>query len=354
MLEARFHPQRSAEYLVVGHLVWQGHSERDSPTVEPASALTLESEPTAILSKVRYLITATAPGSFERLQILRSRFCVLRGSYPHDCKGSSLMPRHDADDMARLCRSELNMPETTAHLERAMAALVLIVVTTSAIMVACFWVAQRASEHRDDALAALASDMVRVAQAQVAAERMVVVGRVYLLTSEPEFLARAQAAGAKLEQTLQELQREVASTKDRDLLGPPLLSAANYQRRFEELVSYPAAGATPKALAESLRSRLLPARDRLEADLQELVLRRQQQQADIRESAGKWALRALRLMVMLGVLGPVVSVLTSFGVIAGLSQLDRARPRKQSTSRTSGARPLVKDSGPDSTASHHG
>ena len=74
VLEARFHPQRSAEYFVVGHLVWQGRSERDSPTVEPASPLTLEVEPTAILSKLRYLITATAPGSFERLQILRSRF----------------------------------------------------------------------------------------------------------------------------------------------------------------------------------------------------------------------------------------------------------------------------------------
>jgi hypothetical protein len=74
VLEARFHPQRSAEYFVVGHLVWQGRSERDAPTVEPAAALTFEAEPPAILSKLRYLITATAPGSFERLQILRSRF----------------------------------------------------------------------------------------------------------------------------------------------------------------------------------------------------------------------------------------------------------------------------------------
>jgi hypothetical protein len=88
VLEARFHPQRSAEYLVVGHLVWQGHSERDSPTVEPASALTLESEPTAILSKVRYLITATAPGSFERLQILRSRFWSFVEVTPTIAKGA--------------------------------------------------------------------------------------------------------------------------------------------------------------------------------------------------------------------------------------------------------------------------
>jgi hypothetical protein len=56
----------------------------------------------------------------------------------------------------------------------------------------------------------------------------------------------------------------MASAKNRNLLAPPLLSAARYQRQFEELVSDPEAVATPKALAESLRSRLLPARDRLE------------------------------------------------------------------------------------------
>lgn len=74
VLEARFHPQSSAEYFVVGRLVWQGRSERDRPTVQPAPGLVSGSEPPAILSKLRYLITATAPESFERLQILRSRF----------------------------------------------------------------------------------------------------------------------------------------------------------------------------------------------------------------------------------------------------------------------------------------
>ena len=86
VLEARFHPQRTAEYFVVGRLVWQGCSERDSPTVEPALALTLEAEPTAILSKLRYLITASAPGSFERLQILRSRFRSFAKVTPRSAK----------------------------------------------------------------------------------------------------------------------------------------------------------------------------------------------------------------------------------------------------------------------------
>lgn len=74
VLEARFHPQGSAEYFVVGQLVWQQWSEPDSPSVEPAPELTSETDAGTTLSKLKYLITATAPGSFERLQTLRSRF----------------------------------------------------------------------------------------------------------------------------------------------------------------------------------------------------------------------------------------------------------------------------------------
>lgn len=74
VLEARFHPQGSAEYVVVGRLVWRRPSELDLPTLEPAPELTSKADAATTLSKLRYLITATAPGSFERLQNLRSRF----------------------------------------------------------------------------------------------------------------------------------------------------------------------------------------------------------------------------------------------------------------------------------------
>jgi len=74
VLEARFHPQGSTEYFVVGELIWQRRTERDFPTVEPARKLTSATDAPTTLSKLRYLITATAPGSFERLQRLRSRF----------------------------------------------------------------------------------------------------------------------------------------------------------------------------------------------------------------------------------------------------------------------------------------
>ena len=59
---------------MVGQLVWQRSPERDSPTVEPSPELTSDAAAATTLSKLSYLITATAPGTFERLQKLRSRF----------------------------------------------------------------------------------------------------------------------------------------------------------------------------------------------------------------------------------------------------------------------------------------
>ena len=103
-------------------------------------------------------------------------------------------------------------------MEHATVGLVLILATTAVVVIGCFWAAQRASDRREQTLMALADDVIRVSQAQVAAERMVVVGRAYLLTKEPRLLARAQAASAKLEQTLQVLQQEPALSKDPNLL----------------------------------------------------------------------------------------------------------------------------------------
>jgi hypothetical protein len=76
VLEARFHPQQKKvdDFLVVAHLVWQGQRASERPVVRPSPSLLLESAPATILSKLQYLVSVTAPGSFERLQSLRSRF----------------------------------------------------------------------------------------------------------------------------------------------------------------------------------------------------------------------------------------------------------------------------------------
>ena len=220
------------------------------------------------------------------------------------------------------------MRRSTSALEHATVGLVLILATTAVVVIGCFWAAQRASDRREQTLIALADDVIRVSQAQVAAERMVVVGRAYLLTKEPKLLARAQAASAKLERTLQELQQEPALSKDHVLLDPALISAARYRKQFDELASDPAASATPTAVAESLRTRLLPARDRLESDLQQLIIKRQQGEAEVRESTGDRASRAIRMMLVLGVLGLVASALVALAVIGSLKRLNQA-PRLQ-------------------------
>jgi hypothetical protein len=76
VLEARFHPgQRSGQgFVVVGRLVWRGERRSEPPIVEPAPSLDHLARPTTMLSKLHYLVSLTAPESFERLQALRSRF----------------------------------------------------------------------------------------------------------------------------------------------------------------------------------------------------------------------------------------------------------------------------------------
>jgi hypothetical protein len=74
VLEARFHGRSRGDFVVVGHLVWTGRTERDPPHIQAAASPIREASLTTMLSKVRYLVTATAPATFERLQRLRSRF----------------------------------------------------------------------------------------------------------------------------------------------------------------------------------------------------------------------------------------------------------------------------------------
>lgn len=74
MLEARFHPRQKAggDFIVVGHVVWEG--ERERPVVQPSSALLTRGEPATLLSKLQYLVSLNGQGAFERLQVLRSQF----------------------------------------------------------------------------------------------------------------------------------------------------------------------------------------------------------------------------------------------------------------------------------------
>lgn len=74
VLEARFHPRQkgSDDFIVVGHVVWEG--ERARPVVQPSTTLLMRREPATLLSKLQYLVSVNGPESFQRLQLLRSQF----------------------------------------------------------------------------------------------------------------------------------------------------------------------------------------------------------------------------------------------------------------------------------------
>jgi hypothetical protein len=76
VLEARFHPRQKVapDFVVVGHVVWDEDVLGDRPTVQPSTSLMREGSPATMLVKLQYLVAVTVPGTFERLQALRSQF----------------------------------------------------------------------------------------------------------------------------------------------------------------------------------------------------------------------------------------------------------------------------------------
>jgi hypothetical protein len=91
VLEARFHPRQKGigDFIVVGHLVWEGEGERARPTVQPSTALLMRNEPATLLSKLQYLVSVNGPESFQRLQILRSQFWSFVEVPLHSSSGGS-------------------------------------------------------------------------------------------------------------------------------------------------------------------------------------------------------------------------------------------------------------------------
>ena len=77
---------------------------------------------------------------------------------------------------------------------------------------------RNASTRREQILAAYAADLTNAYQAQLAAERMVAVGRGYLLAPEGAALDRFRAAETQLDASLDALDHPGVSTHERDLL----------------------------------------------------------------------------------------------------------------------------------------
>ena len=156
---------------------------------------------------------------------------------------------------------------------------------------------------------ALADDVTRASQAQAAAERMVAVGRAYLLTYEPDLLARAQAAEAKLARTLRTIVSTTEGDEERQRLDPLMASAKRYRDAFAAQLSGEKAPHEPRDVADSLRKQLIPACDEVVAGLDALLSRRLGQLESLRASGRDLRATTLDVMLVLGVLGVVASML---------------------------------------------
>ena len=203
------------------------------------------------------------------------------------------------------------MARIRISLERAAIGLLIVNVATVGVVVSGLLMARRASEHGENALVALADDVTRASQAQASAERMIAVGRAYLLAHEPDLLARAQAAEAKLTRTLRTIVSTTAEAEERQRLDPLMVSAKRYRDVFVALVSGEHAPQEPRDVADSLRKRLIPARDELIAGLDALVARRLEQLESVRSSARERRAMTLDVVLVLGVLGVVGSLISA-------------------------------------------
>jgi CHASE3 domain sensor protein len=207
------------------------------------------------------------------------------------------------------------MRRAAQTIRRATLGLWLVSTATAALAIGCYLSVRRTLDQGDQALVWLTDDILRASQAKVAAERMVALGRGYLLTSEPESLARAQAAETKLDATLQSLATSRYAASERESLARIAMSARKYHEAFAATVTSGSAASAPRAMAEALRTRLLPARDRLEVDLDELIAREQLRATSIRSDRNEHAWRSVGVILFLGLGGAVVCGLCAWTIM---------------------------------------
>jgi CHASE3 domain sensor protein len=174
-------------------------------------------------------------------------------------------------------------------------------------IIGCAVAVRNSSDRREARAVALTNDITRTLQAQVAAERMVAIGRGYLLTLEPQFLARARAAEAKLAETLRGLSAHAQYGKQRRQQWRVLSAAKRYREMLEGFVAHGSTGGDPRAVAEALREHVIPVRDDLILELDRLAGRTAERLDSERKSIRNLHATNLGLTVALGVVGVLAS-----------------------------------------------
>jgi CHASE3 domain sensor protein len=155
----------------------------------------------------------------------------------------------------------------------------------------------------------LTDDLVRASQAQVSAERMVSMGRSYVLTREPDLLARALGAEAKLQKTLGRLELRATVLDEAPLFEPIRTSAQRYSEALQEFLADTAAGGAGALVAETLRQRVMPARDGFIVDLDEFISHRRRQIAASQMATRDHTGRAVPLLGGVCLLAVLASIL---------------------------------------------
>jgi len=214
--------------------------------------------------------------------------------------------------------SILNEPR---FIGRAAAGFGLVIAITALTAIGSGLFARSAFTKREQILAAYAEDLTNAYQAQLAAEKMVAVGRGYLLDPELASLQRFRAAEGKLESSLDALDEPGASKHEREILTEAKRSALQYRTMFDDVIEARAApGATRTAL---LREQLLRAREVLGARLEELVDHKRELQDAARRTARKMDAHAFALTATVAAAGVFLAILLAGLFTKHLGQIYR-------------------------------
>ncbi|HXU06797.1 MAG TPA: ATP-binding protein [Polyangia bacterium] len=181
--------------------------------------------------------------------------------------------------------------------------------------------ARDASARREQMLTAYATDLTNAYRAQLAAEKMVAVGRGYLLDANPNGRVRFRDAETQLDRSLDALDHAAASAHERELLAQAKGSAVHYRTMFDDIIE---SGDRPgPTRTESLRDKLIPAREELGARLEELVDHKRALQDAATRRARRIDVSTFVFMASIGIGGAILSVLLAWGFTKHLGHMYR-------------------------------
>jgi len=204
---------------------------------------------------------------------------------------------------------------------RAAAGFGLVTAITALTSISSALYARNASTRREQILTAYATDLTNADRAQLAAERMVAVGRGYLLAPDARALERFRDAEGQLDASLDALDHAGVSAHERELLAQAKRSAVHYRTMFDDIIE--SGDPVGPARTEMVRDRLLPAREDLGARVEELVDHKRELQDAARRGARRIDVRTFVFMASIGIGGAIVSILLAWGFTKHLGQIYR-------------------------------